>query len=252
MKNVLATIALTTALVGAVGAAAAGSSDLTGHVWLLTTLGGNPPLPHTTITMTFAAGKVSGSTGCNSYSASYKARIRTLRIEGSKVATTLIACPDAVAAQEKGFIAMLGDVRRYSVHREELTLRGATGKTLATLKVQSQELAGTSWVALSYNNGKHAVVSVNAKTKLTASFSDGNVAGDSGCNTFSATYDAIPPALSFGPFAATRKTCPSAEVMTQESAYLAALATTRTYLISGTKLELRTSTGALAVELSRR
>jgi heat shock protein HslJ len=244
-------IALSLAL-AAGGGTAAGSSDLTGHSWLLKTLSGRPPVPHTSVTMTFSGGKVSGSTGCNSYSGGYTAGVRTLRIQGGQVAATRMACAEAISAQETSFLAMLDKIRRYAVRGDELTLRGTTGKELAKLEVQSQELAGTSWQAIAYNNGKQAVVSVDAKTKLTAVFSkDGNVSGSSGCNTFSATYEANPPKLSFGPFASTRKACASPDVMTQESAYLAALASARTYRIGGETLELRTSTGALAVELSR-
>ena len=239
------------ALVVASAAGAAGSSKLTGHVWLLTTLSGKAPLAGTSPTMAFAANKVSGSTGCNAYSGGYEAGVRTLRIS-QPVATTMKACTPPVSAQEKSFLAMLDKVRRYVVRGDTLTLRGSLGREVATLKAQSQELAGTSWRVTAYNNGKSAVMSVAAATKLTAAFSKASVSGSGGCNTYDATYTAAPPKISFGPIAATRKNCPTpAGVMSQEGAYFAALGTAQTYVVEGSTLELRTGSGALAVELTR-
>jgi len=239
------------ALVIASSAGAAGSSDLTGHVWLLTSLSGKGPVPGTSPTMEFASSKVSGSTGCNSYSGGYTAGLRTLRVN-QPIATTMKACSPAISAQEKSFLAMLDKVRRYAVRGDALTLRGSAGNQLATLKAQTQGLAGTSWRVTAYNNGKQAVTSVAAGTKLTAVFSKSAVSGSGGCNTYDAPYTATPPKISFGPIAATRKNCPSpAGVMTQETAYFTALGTARTYKVEGSTLELRTGSGALAVELTR-
>jgi heat shock protein HslJ len=242
---------LVVAFVAVSTAGAAGSSDLTGQVWVLSTLSGKGPVPGTSPTMEFASGKVSGSTGCNSYSGGYKSRLRTLRIE-QPIATTMKACSPAISTQEKSFLAMLGKIRRYAVRGDTLTLKGAVGNQLARLKAETQELAGTSWRVTAYNNGKQAVTSVASGTKLTAAFSKPTVSGSGGCNTYDAPYTATPPKISFGPIAATRKNCPTPRaVMTQETAYFTALGTVRTYKVEGATLELRTGSGALAVELTR-
>ena len=55
---------------------------------------------------------------------------------------------------------------------------------------QSNELAGTSWVVIGYNNGRGGVVSTIIGTELTATFSpNGILSGSSGCNTYQAGYE---------------------------------------------------------------
>jgi heat shock protein HslJ len=238
-------------LAAALPAASAGSSGLTAPIWTLRSLAGEPLVTGTHLTMDFSGGRVSGSGGCNRYSAAYRAGRRTLRIE-QPAATTRMACAPSVATQEIQFLAMLAKVRRYSIRSGTFTLRSTLGKELARLEVEPQELAGTAWRVNAYNNGKQAVVSVSPATKLTAVFSkQGNVSGTAGCNTYRSTYQATPPKISFGPIATTRKTCSSPEeVMAQEAAFLAALASGRTYTVQAGKLELRTASGSIAVELA--
>src|SRR5512135_3192421 len=52
---------------------AAGTDNVTGTSWILTTLNGQPALKGTTVTLNFVAGKVAGSDGCNNYNGSYTA-----------------------------------------------------------------------------------------------------------------------------------------------------------------------------------
>lgn len=231
-----------------------GAAPLTGKVWVVTSMSGKPPLGGTTLTSEFTSGKtVSGSSGCNHYSGRYSVSGSKLRVTGP-LASTRKACAVAVGRQEAAFQKALLAVRSYEVSGSTLTLRAAGGKVLLRYKAQTQQLAGTSWVVNAYNNGKEAVVSVMAGTKLTAAFSkDGNLAGFAGCNNYNATYKATPPKITFGPVISTQMACAEpAGVSEQETAYLAALQTAATYRIEGKTLELRTAGGALAVELLRK
>ena len=99
-----------------------------------------------------------------------------------------------------------------------------------------------------------AVVSVLVETKLTAAFGkSGGLTGFAGCNDYNASYKASAPKISIGPVASTRKYCEQpAGVSEQETSYLAALETAATYRVEGSRLELRTTDGALAVELHRK
>jgi heat shock protein HslJ len=234
------------------GASAVGSKGLVGKMWLLQSLAKKPPVSGTSITMAFGDGAVSGSAGCNSYRAPYKAGVTSLRISGP-IAATHRSCKPAVDAQEAAFMKMLVSARRYSIRGNTLTLRGGS-RDLATFQAQSQELAGTAWNAVSYNNGKQAVVSVMAGTKLTAVFDTAsNVSGSAGCNSYSGSVSAKAPSITIGPLSATRKACASpAGVMEQESEFLTALESSATYSVQGGKLELRTKDGAIAVEFARR
>lgn len=235
-------------------AAIAQSAQLTGKVWVLTSLSGKPPLRATVLTAEFTDGKtISGSSGCNRYSGRYSVSGNKLRVTGP-LASTQRACAKAIMSQEASFQKALLSARSYEVSGATLTLRSAGGKVVLRFKAQTQQLVGTSWMVVAYNNGKQAVVSVLTGTKLTATFSkDGNVGGFAGCNDYNATYKSSAPKLTVGPVTSTRKHCAEpAGVMEQETAYLAALQTSTTYRIEGRTLELRTTGGALAVELQRK
>lgn len=237
---------------GIAAGGAAGGSPLTGKIWVLTSLQGKAPLAGTSITIAFTSdGKVSGSSGCNSYSGTYTATRGRLKI--SRVASTQMACAPAIMAQEGEYHQVLSSARAYGVRSGRLTLRSSLGRTLAVFAVQAQSLAGTAWNVTGFNNGKNAVVSVLAGTKLTAAFGkDGMLTGFAGCNHYDGAYTASAPKLHFGPISSTRKNCGSpAGVMGQESAYLAALGTVASYRIEGSTLELLTAKDTTAVALKR-
>jgi heat shock protein HslJ len=231
-----------------------GGGDLTGKVWALTVLNGQPLAAGTGISAQFTSdGKVGGSAGCNRYTGKYTVSGADITFDPS-IATTMMACPQPIMDQESAYLKMLGEARTYTVIKgEELTLIGADNTKLATYKAQTQGLAGTNWEAIGYNNGKQAVVSVMLGTTITASFgTDGNLTGNAGCNNYNGTYTVNGNQITIGPLASTRKMCNDpAGVMDQETQYLAALETAATYQIEGTALELRTKDGALVADFSK-
>jgi heat shock protein HslJ len=251
---VLAAITAVTAATATAGSArTTAASPLTANVWVLTSLAGKAPLKGTELTAEFTAKlRASGSAGCNRYTGTYKVLGSAIRI--LPLATTRKACAQPVERQETAFLKALSRARSFAVSGGTLTLGSPGGQRLATFRAQTQALAGTSWDVLAYNNGKQAVVSVLAGTKLTAVFgASGNVTGFAGCNDYNASYKASAPKISIGAIASTRKHCeePSG-VGEQETSYLAALETAATYRVEGSRLELRTVDGSLAVELQRR
>ena len=258
MSRFLSIVIVVAVVVAVATAAPAGvhvseTSALTGKVWMLAALSGKAPLKGTELTSEFGAKlHVSGSAGCNHYTGAYKVSGNTIRI--STLATTRKACATPIESQETAFLKALSGARRFTIRGRSLTLASAGGRTLATFAAQTQALGGTSWDVLAYNNGKQAVVSVLAETKLTAMFGkDGSLSGFGGCNEYNASYKATAPKISIGPVASTRKHCEQpAGVSEQETANLAALETAATYHVEGSQAELRTGGGALAVELHRR
>jgi heat shock protein HslJ len=245
------------ALAGCLSACASVSSaadvpGLDGTSWVLSALPGRTLLPGTTATLHFAAGKASGTDGCNRYTVPYTASGATLKVEPHG-ASTQMACPPAVMQQAGAFMAGLAGARSYRVADGQLQLLGADGAVLARLAPQSQGVAGTSWRVTGYNNGKQAVTSVLGGTTLTMEFAaDGRAGGSAGCNSYSAAYTSSGAAMSFGPAAATRMMCESPPgIMEQEYQFLKALATVATARQEGDRLELRTAAGALAVSLTR-
>jgi heat shock protein HslJ len=234
------------------GAQPAKQPKLTGQTWQLATLGGvNRKSAGLTATFT-TAGKVSGFSGCNTYSGTYTTSGSSIRVAKS-LAVTKKACRRLLMARERAFLAALTGARTYSIANSTLTLKGTRGHALATFTVQSQSLAGTQWTATAVNNGKQAVTSVLAGTKLTLAFGkDGHASGSGGCNSFGGPYTTTPPKISIGPLTSTQMACSTPNgVMDQEASYFAALGSAATYSIQGSTLELRTGSGALAASFAR-
>jgi heat shock protein HslJ len=144
--------------------------------------------------------------------------------------------------------------KSFTVGGDQLTLSDADGDELATYQAQSQNLEGTSWQVISYNNGKQAVVSVVAGSELTADFgTDGRLTGSTGCNNYNGEYKVDGNKITIGPLASTMMFCNDpAGVMDQETQFLAALQSAATYKLEGNRLELRTQDGALAADLQRK
>jgi heat shock protein HslJ len=149
---------------------------------------------------------------------------------------------------------MLPQAKTYAVKGDQLTLMDASNTVVATYKAQTQDLSGTNWEVIGYNNGKQAVTSVIAGTTLTASFGkDGNLSGNAGCNNYNGPYKVNGSQITIGPLASTMKACADpAGVMDQEAQYLAALGTAATYQVENNVLELRTKDGALAANFSKK
>ena len=258
MKKVLFSLALLLVLASLAGCSSSAGSPsggtLTGQVWALTSLAGKAPLKDTGITIQFnTEGTVSGSSGCNQYSGTYTASGSSLTID-TPLASTMMMCAQPVMVQENAYQAALATVKAYTVSGDKLTLYGPNNTEIASYKATSQDLAGTSWQVIGYNNGKQAVTSVIAGTEMDIQFGkDGSVSGNSGCNTYNGSYTVKGNQIQFGPMASTRMACGDpAGIMEQEQQYLAALETAATYQIEGNALELRTSDGALAADFNKK
>jgi heat shock protein HslJ len=197
-------------------------------------------------TATFVDGAVSGNGGCNNFNASYT--LDGTSIEIGPVAGTLIACEGPAGAVETAFFAAFPKMTDVAVTGDTLDLTGEGGKLILRFTVaETAELTGTDWVATGINNGVGGVESLAAGTEVTATFAeDGTVSGSGGCNRFNGSYEVDGSAISFGPIASTKMACEE-PAMGQETAFLAALAASTTYAISGDALELRDDTGALQV-----
>jgi heat shock protein HslJ len=202
-----------------------------------------------TVTAQFSDGTVSGSGGCNRYSAGYEVDGSTLTI--GPPAATLIGCPEPQGSVEQAFFVALGEVTSYSSDEASLTLSNGDGEPLLVFEVvEAVSLTGTQWSATGVNNGKQAVVSLVTGTTITATFGeDGTVSGSAGCNRYNGGYTADAATIDIGPLASTRKAC-EPDVMTQEAAFLAAMENATTVTIDGSSLELRDADGALQVSFT--
>jgi heat shock protein HslJ len=240
---------LSVALTACASPAAAPALPLEGTYWTLNSyadsLGGSQSLlPSTSIDALFKDGSVSGSDSCNQYSAAYQLDGDIISIQPG--ITTLMACPEPMMDQAQGYMAALASANRYKITGDTLELIDQSGKTVLTYKAGETDLADTNWAAISYNNGKEAVVSLLGGSEITAEFGeDGTLSGSAGCNGYKASYIVDGDTLQIGPPASTRKICSEPEgVMEQEAAYLAAIQAAATFERRGDTLTLRDANGS--------
>jgi heat shock protein HslJ len=186
---------------------------------------------------TFADGTVSGSTGCNRFTATYTVDGDALEI--GPVATTNAACPDDTGERE--FLAALDRVEGWGVEGGELTLGDGDGNEL--LRFSEPSPVG-AWEATMFRQGD-GVSSPLPDTQVTAVFGeDGTLSGSAGCNTYTASYTTERGTIEIGEPAVTRKACVEpAGVMEQEQAYLDALPRATSYRVEGATLSLLTPEG---------
>lgn len=215
--------------------------------WQLVTVGGTPAVTGSEATLLFAAGRVTGTTGCNRYNGSYELTGAN-GIKFGPLASTLMACVGPVMEQEQAFTAALTATATYSLSGDVLTFKDAAGAELATFKPHvSATLTNATWAATGINNGRQAVQSLAAGTEVTAVFGeDGTLSGKAGCNQYTAQYTVDGNSMTIKTPISTRMFCAEpAGVMEQEAAYLAALEKVATYRIDGNRLDLRAADGAL-------
>lgn len=245
---------LVLAVISLAGCSALGSEgSISGPIWLLADLNGEPVQTGTVITAEFTEdGRVSGSGGCNSYNTTYELSRDNIEF-GEQIATTLMACPDPVMEQERAYLEALSNTNQFEITGDELVLYNDDGVELARFVAVDQGLAGSSWNVIAYNNGKEAVVSVINGTEITAEFDqDGQLTGSAGCNSYFASYETDDDAIRIGPVGSTRMACSEPEgIMEQEQQYLAALELADTYKIDGMNMEMRAADGALVANFRR-
>ena len=133
-KWTLVTVALGLAgiaFAGCKGVESAPPDPLDGTSWLLVSLEEEDPLPGIAITAVFEGGSVHGSSGCNSFGASYE--IHGDSIEIREIQSTLMACiePDGAMDQEQEYIARLSSSERYLIADGRLQLMSSGQELLA-------------------------------------------------------------------------------------------------------------------------
>jgi len=99
--------------------------------WVLTSFatetGQENVLSNTTVTANFDNGNITGSAGCNRYSAGYQLSGNGIAI--SSITSTLMYCtaPDGVMTQETTYLLLLKNVTAYAISNDRLTLSNELG-----------------------------------------------------------------------------------------------------------------------------
>jgi heat shock protein HslJ len=111
-------------------AAAAPGAALGGGEWKVFEIEGQPVVANSAPTITFEDGRVFGAGSCNRFMGGYTLAPDGLSLQMSQMASTMMACPDALMAQEGRYLGVLGAVTGYGVEGGVLTLKTADGKTV--------------------------------------------------------------------------------------------------------------------------
>lgn len=112
--------------------------------------------------------------------------------------------------------------------------------------VESDPLNGTGWILASLN-GQPALEKVN----VTLSFTDGNLGGSDGCNSYGGTYESDGPTLSIGKEITSTMMACEESIMDQASAFITALTQTASFTIEGELLTLMDANGQPLATLTR-
>ena len=188
--------------------------------------------------------KLSGSGGCNQYSAEYTTTASN-GITITQPITTLMACAEPIMQQETLYLSALQQATKYEISGDQLTLFDKTGTKLLIYNkhVSVSAITGT-WNLFNYNNGKGGIQTVITGSKTTAVFgSDWKLSGTGGCNQYSAGYTTTASnGITITQPTSTMMACEN-NLMQQETQYLSLLPNAAKYEISGDQLTLFNATG---------
>jgi heat shock protein HslJ len=203
--------------------AAEGTPDPEGDWVLVEGRGPDGPLAlveDSPVTLTVDGERWGGVAACNSYQGSVSLDGDRLMFDDG-IAVTEMACLDEdVMALEAGYLAALAAAERVERRGEQLVLSGPDVELVfdAVPPEPDAALVGTVWRLESLVDGlgpDGSVSSVVGEPTLELT-EDGEVRGDTGCNTFTGSYELDDETLELGPLATTRMACDGPEGSQEE------------------------------------
>jgi heat shock protein HslJ len=197
---------------------------------------------------TFTGGRVSGFGGCSTYDALARSTGRALLVSAAR--TTLQSCGETADAFQSTYLGLLQESRAFTSRLDTLTIFGPDRTALLVYDAGPGNPLLGHWNIDSFADAPGSQVAPLEGTSLTATFRLTNVSGSSGCNTYDGTYGTNGNVVAIGRLATTRMACPD-DVMTQETAFLAALGGVAFVEPRGATLLLTDRSGNISVALSR-
>ena len=217
--------------------------------WILIGYGDalNPPVvePNTYVTINFSstADQVSGSGGCNNFSATYTADDDGSLTINSPLGSTLMACETGME-QEGLYFSALETVTGYTVTENGTLLLDYDSGTVydeQLVFIPEKPFVETIWVLTAYGDPNNLSPS-NLGVTTTAVFSaNGTVKGFTGCNNFIANYSLEGNQITINLPVINLATCETG--MEQEQIFLQLLETAQSYRIGANALEIVSNDG---------
>jgi heat shock protein HslJ len=241
MMKRLILLALPFALIAA-ACGSDGSDVPTDHAWQLTNIAGpegtmTTPATGTSPTLVFEGDRAAGNASCNQYFGSYELDGSSISF-GPLASTEMFCAEPGVMEQETAYLSALESVDAWEMDDETLTL-ASEGAPVLVYAAISQDLAGTFWDLIAYNNGTGGFQSTVIDVAVTADFAeDATLSGSSGCNNYTASWETDDGSIEISPGAATLMACADQDAMTQETRYLELLGLADTYRVDAGALEM--------------
>lgn len=192
--------------------------------------------------VSFGRDRVSGSSGCNHFSAPTSVKGDTLTVGNST--STLIGCPRNIQEYEKALSRTLSGRLTAHLGDGKLTLKGQDGDSVSLRARPAAALTGTEWKVTSLvEGGTASPVPEGTAGKARLTFGkDGSVRGNLGCNRVSGMAKVTEGTITFGHLTTTRMAC-RGPAMTLERYLLKLLHGPLSYRIQQHGLTLRAPDG---------
>ena len=231
---------------------APGETPLVGTQWLLVAYGdaASPTAvePGTVVNANFSEdGNIAGFGGCNAYAGAYE--VDEDQISIGPLASTAAYCEDE-SDQEMEFLQALEAAETFSIFGQRLSLHYDNGQEVLVFSSANLPLTGTLWT-LNAVDGEP----IPEELTITAIFAPeiaeepDRVAGNAGCNDYTAGYEVEGDQLTIETPAATRKFCETG--MDEETAFLTAFEGQHTFEIIGDTMDVVTEAGTLTFVADR-
>ncbi len=240
----------------AASGAASGVAQFEGITFVATEVtGAHTIVPGSTITLTFERGALSARAGCNGMFGQYTITGGVLK--APQLASTMMACDDALMAQDAWLAAFLASSPTWTYQDGTLTLTNGSD-TIAMTKAPSgaEALEATGWKLVGLNSKTATANSTTAvDPSLTAwvRFNGSEVAYNTSCNAGGGSAEVAKDTITFGALRSTLVFCDGASGET-EQAMNAVMQGTTTYTItddpSGALLTITSQDGASGLQFT--
>ena len=231
----------------------AAEPTLVNTVWVLVSYGSaddpTPSQPQVVTTAIFSLdGTVSGTAGCNQYTAGYSAEDGQMSVD--LPAATLMECPTGME-QERAYLAALESAESYRIVGGILEITYANGAAVLRFSAQHLPLENVRWVLASID-GQPLPSEVVAFAVFTPGLEgqENSLNGNAGCNGFFGSYEVEDNQLTVGSLGVTQSTC-ALPIMEVENNFLAALQGAQAFETLLDRLSISTDSGTLAFRADR-
>lgn len=195
----------------------------------------------------FTSGRVTGFAGCNSYGGVARSGARMLLM--SQLSATQAACDDLSMTFESTYLQAMHSSRLYGIRNDRLTILGAGGEAVLVFDAAPRNPLLGRWIVDAYAQAPGSQTIPLEGTELTAVFDLTNVGGSSGCNTYKGVYGTNGTIVAISPLVTTRQACAD-DVMSQETAFLAALQGAARIERRGSSMVLRDRNDGIVVAMT--